>query len=187
MRRLLFAPSWIARHLLALALIAVFIRMGIWQLSKGESAQGTLQNLFYGVEWPIFAAFVVFWWIKMMKEDLAPKDPNAPQWGVGGRIAPETAWQADSGGPRMLTAGDTSEPDEEVDAYNRYLAALYERDALRDALRQFTPAQLENARRPDARQIAPSDQLDHPNQVDDPARAERPSGTGTPKHINGAR
>jgi hypothetical protein len=180
-RRLLFAPSWIARHLLALTLVAVFIRMGIWQLTKGESPQGTLQNLFYGIEWPIFAAFVVYWWFKMMKEELAPKDHTGPQWGVGGRIAPETAWQPDLGdGPRMLiAAAETSEEDEEVDAYNRYLTALYERDALREALRQVTPQQIENARRPDAaRQI---DQVDPSNRVDPPKQINNP------KQINGAR
>jgi hypothetical protein len=145
-RRLLLAPSWIARHLLALGLVALFIRMGIWQLSKGESAQGTLQNLFYGVEWPIFAAFVLYWWFKMMKEELAPKDENGPVWGANGRIAPEAPWRPDAGGPPMLTSGTAQAPDEEVDEYNRYLAALYERDALRGLTQQSGRRQLDGAR-----------------------------------------
>ncbi|WP_243407883.1 hypothetical protein, partial [Frankia canadensis] len=173
MRRLLLAPSWIARHLLALGLVALFIRMGIWQLSKGESAQGTLQNLFYGVEWPIFAAFVLYWWFKMMKEELSPTDDGGPQWGANGRIAPETAWRPELGGPLMLTAGESSEPDEEVDAYNRYLAALYERDALREMTPRASPGQLEGAR--------------HAVVAGDPADARpRIEKADTPKQINGA-
>ncbi|EYT92825.1 glucitol operon activator [Frankia casuarinae] len=142
-RRLLLSPSWIARHLLALLLIAFFIRMGIWQLTKGESPQGSLQNLFYGVEWPVFAAFVVYWWVKMMKEDLAPKDTTGPRWGAHGRIAPEAPWRPDlDRGPKMLTTGgaEQSAEDDELDAYNRYLASLYERDALRDALKHINGA-----------------------------------------------
>ncbi|WP_462203691.1 hypothetical protein [Frankia sp. CcWB3] len=142
-RRLLLSPSWIARHLLALFLIAFFIRMGIWQLTKGESPQGSLQNLFYGVEWPVFAAFVVYWWVKMMKEDLAPKDTTGPRWGAHGRIAPEAPWRPDlDTGPKMLTTGtaEQSAEDDELDAYNRYLASLYERDALRDALKHINGA-----------------------------------------------
>ncbi|MCM3923925.1 hypothetical protein ND748_19910 [Frankia sp. AiPs1] len=148
-RRLLFAPSWIARHLLALAMVALFIRMGIWQLTKGESAQGSLQNLFYGVEWPIFAAFVVYWWYKMIREELSPTDDSGPQWGAGGRIAPEAPWRPELDGPRMLTAAsDSPEEDEEVDAYNRYLTSLYERDVLREALKQIDPKQIESKLNP---------------------------------------
>ncbi|WP_261560667.1 hypothetical protein [Frankia tisae] len=140
----MFAPSWIARHLLALALIALFIRMGVWQLTKGESAQGSLQNLFYGVEWPIFAVFVVYWWYKMIREELAPTDLSGPQWGAGGRIAPEAPWRPELDGPRMLPPGSSSSPeeDEELDAYNRYLTSLYERDVLVEALKQLEPGQL---------------------------------------------
>lgn len=91
-RRILLRPSWIARHALALALIGLFLRMGIWQWTKGESDHGSMQNLFYGVEWPIFAAFVAYWWWRMVSEDLHPRDAeedSGPQWGLGGRIAPE--------------------------------------------------------------------------------------------------
>ncbi|OAA27093.1 hypothetical protein UG55_1010109 [Frankia sp. EI5c] len=131
MRRILFRPSWVARHVLALFLVGLFLRMGIWQWTKGESDHGTLQNLFYGVEWPIFAAFVVYWWWRMVSEDLHPRDSGedpGPQWGQGGRIAPEgpalhTRADSDAG------AGAETDEDGELAAYNRYLASLYERDA----------------------------------------------------------
>ncbi|WP_250642607.1 hypothetical protein [Frankia sp. AiPa1] len=189
MRRLLFAPSWIARHLLALTLVAVFIRMGIWQFTKGESPQGTMQNLFYGIEWPIFAIFVLYWWFRMIKEALSPPDDSGPQWGVGGRIAPETPhWQA-AGSPRMLTAGGQSgaaaalvdDEDEEVIAYNHYLAALYERDARQDTLRavaaRTSPKQLDTSAA--ASTPAPP--------VSTPAQISAPSQVDTSPQINGAR
>ena len=138
-RRILLSPSWLARHALALFLIGLFIRMGIWQWTKGESDQGSIQNLFYGVEWPVFAAFVLYWWWRMIAEDLRPKDQTGPQWGKNGRIAPEAAppsTTTDSAAAGANTAvsvvsaaEEETEEDRELAEYNRYLASLYERDA----------------------------------------------------------
>jgi hypothetical protein len=89
-RRLLFSPSWVLRHLLAIFLIGLFIRLGWWQLVKGNSERGTLQNLFYGIEWPIFAATVAFFWWKMVREELRPSGGPAPVTEPG-TIAPTAA------------------------------------------------------------------------------------------------
>nr|MDT0666623.1 hypothetical protein [Micromonospora sp. DSM 115978] len=78
MRRFL-SPSWLLRHLLAIFLIGLFLRLGWWQLDKGQSERGTLQNLFYGLEWPIFAASVAFFWWRMVRDELKPPDPAKPQ------------------------------------------------------------------------------------------------------------
>ncbi len=89
-RRLLFSPSWVLRHLLAIFLIGLFCRLGWWQLMKGESDRGSLQNLFYGFEWPIFAATVAFFWWKMVHEELRPSPGPAPLTEPG-TIAPTAA------------------------------------------------------------------------------------------------
>lgn len=147
MRRLLFSPSWVLRHLLAIFLIGLFIRLGWWQLVKGNSDRGTLQNLFYGLEWPIFAATVAFFWWKMVREELRPSGGPAPLTEPG-TIAPTAAVPpglaggaaGGSGGGATATAtAGTRETDIDIDsdddedrelaAYNRYLASLYESGA----------------------------------------------------------
>lgn len=80
----LFSPAWLLRHLLALGLIGFFIYMGRWQWTKGESSHGTLQNLFYGIEWWIFTAFVLYLWGKMIMEEFQPSQPGlAPATDLG--------------------------------------------------------------------------------------------------------
>ncbi|WP_322766512.1 hypothetical protein [Frankia sp. Cr1] len=136
MRRVLFSPSWLVRHALALFLIGLFARLGWWQWEKGQSARGTLQNLFYGVEWPIFAAAVVFGWWQMVREERHPTRVNeampriAPPLGANDPAA-EYLDKINIG--TVDTIGENSIDDEEGEAelasYNRYLAALHERDA----------------------------------------------------------
>ncbi|WP_239310419.1 MULTISPECIES: hypothetical protein [unclassified Frankia] len=135
MRRVLFSPSWLFRHALALFLIGLFARLGWWQWEKGQSARGTLQNLFYGVEWPIFAAAVVFGWWQMLREELHPTPTPAPETEPSSAppLGADGVARADA---YRLTIGDLTEStieDEEDEAelasYNRYLATLHERDA----------------------------------------------------------
>ncbi len=121
-------------------MIALFVRLGWWQWEKGRSSHGTLQNLFYGVEWPIFAAAVIFGWWQMVREELHPRSEKeaVPPGGPGDITrsgADRRPWE-EHGGHGQLTAGgsdgnnfgDDEEDDEELEAYNRYLASLYERD-----------------------------------------------------------
>ncbi|KLL10863.1 MULTISPECIES: hypothetical protein [Protofrankia] len=140
MRRILFSPSWILRHALALFMIALFARLGWWQWEKGQSGRGTLQNLFYGVEWPIFAAAVIFGWWQMVREELRPGSAKrAPAAGEAARPGTDgQPWNERHGpggpggsgtdGSPSNGFGDDEEDDEELEAYNRYLASLYERD-----------------------------------------------------------
>ena len=117
MRRLLLSPSWLVRHLLALGLVVAFILLGRWQWHRAESGNGL--SFAYTVEWPLFAAFVAFFWWKMLRFELHP--PNEQS------IEPE---------PEETEPADLSPPpppvDEQTDpdlaAYNRYLARLDEQD-----------------------------------------------------------
>jgi hypothetical protein len=114
--------SWLVRHLLAIFLIGLFVRLGWWQLVKGQSDRGTLQNMFYGLEWPIFAAAVAFFWWRMVRDELRPPDPDKPE---PVRAAPPLPSTAAAGGAQP---DDEDEEDIELAAYNRYLAALHESD-----------------------------------------------------------
>lgn len=165
-RRVLLSPSWWWRHLLAVGLVALFLRLGWWQFTKGES-NGTLQNLFYGVEWPVFAAMVIWFWVQMILDEINPgrresrdDDKDIPTEEVRDTAAARagTATSGDSLGvtpaiPTIGTATSVSgsapavpegapalpvdeDEDEELAAYNRYLAALYERDHVASSRRR---------------------------------------------------
>ncbi|ROO58490.1 DNA-binding transcriptional regulator of glucitol operon [Micromonospora sp. Llam0] len=133
--RQLWTPAWILRHLAAVALVVGFLALGWWQISR--AAAGNTLSWAYAVEWPVFAAFVVFIWVREMRlarrsvpgPDSLP-GPNhgspSPQSG-----SPENAPSREEafGRPvRVRSApGVTATPgpdDPELAAYNDYLAWL---------------------------------------------------------------
>jgi hypothetical protein len=91
MRRLL-TPAWLARHGLAVALVAAFGWLGWWQI--GRAAGGNVLSWAYAVEWPVFAGFVVFLWWREVRRELRP---DAARPGGSDRAAAE---QAGAGGFR---------------------------------------------------------------------------------------
>jgi hypothetical protein len=112
----LWTPAWIARHVAALVLTAGFLGLGWWQYTR--AAEGNALSWGYAFQWPVFAAFVVFLWVREVQherradrpaEPAPPDDPDAPvRIGRPVRVA---------GRP---TAADPEDP--EVAAYNEYLA-----------------------------------------------------------------
>jgi len=125
MRRL-WSPAWIARHVLAAVLVAGFLALGWWQISR--AAGGNTLSWAYAFEWPLFAAFVVFIWIREVRLTLrgtsvAPVSP-APATASAYRRPVRTARGA---------TGFEDEGDPELVAYNRYLAWLNEHPDARPA------------------------------------------------------
>ena len=120
MRRVLLSPRWVLGHLLALTAAAVCIRLGWWQWQRAQQT-GSLQNLGYAVQWPIFALFILVFWARVVRDDLRPRQqarrnrPDRPP--MPGPAAP------------ALSADDPE--DAKLIAYNRYLASLHERDQAR--------------------------------------------------------
>lgn len=126
---MLFSPGWLLRHALATSLIVFFVYMGRWQWTKGESSHGTLQNLFYGIEWWIFTAFVLYLWGKMIIEEVRPAAATSAL--AGDDAAAELAVAPTNTVLASLAASppDDEDPeDAELAAYNRYLADLRARD-----------------------------------------------------------
>src|SRR5688572_24185874 len=52
-------------HIGVLVLVAAFLALGWWQV--GRAASGNLLSYGYAVQWPIFAGFVVYVWIKEIR------------------------------------------------------------------------------------------------------------------------
>ena len=107
-------------HLLAIVLITAFIPLGRWQWLRGGDPDGGLRDYGYGIEWWLFAAFVVFMWVRLVRDELKPPAE---------RIATIRRTPAATAGAAAAPAPVPQEDDPELDAYNAYLASLHARDA----------------------------------------------------------
>jgi DNA-binding transcriptional regulator of glucitol operon len=106
LRRLL-TPRWILGLLLTLVAAAVMVRLGMWQLDVAGN-RNSLQNYSYAVEWVLFAAFTVFCFVKLLRDE--GRETEEPE--ITSVVVPPPA-------PAV------EEPqDEELAAYNAYLARL---------------------------------------------------------------
>jgi DNA-binding transcriptional regulator of glucitol operon len=118
----LWTPAWLARHLLALVLVAGFLALGWWQFDRASG--GNALSWGYTFEWPVFAGFVVFlWW----REVQATRHHPA----AGPETEPEQQPERLPGAPvtvgrpvRVPVRAASAEDDPELDAYNDYLAWL---------------------------------------------------------------
>src|SRR5690349_5736064 len=59
-----------------LGLVTAFLALGWWQLSRARA--GNLLSFAYAVEWPVFAAFVIFVWVKEIRLELRRDRPAPP-------------------------------------------------------------------------------------------------------------
>jgi hypothetical protein len=69
MRRLT-SPGWLLKHAIVIGLVVAFLILGWWQFGRAE--EGNALSLGYTFEWPFFAAFVIFMWIREMRLTLRP-------------------------------------------------------------------------------------------------------------------
>ena len=94
--------------LVTLAGAAGMVRLGMWQLGRGEQRH-SIQNYSYAVEWVLFAGFAVFCFVKLLRDDGADEEPEDTTVSV---VI-----------PRPAPAVEEPE-DDELAAYNAYLARL---------------------------------------------------------------
>jgi DNA-binding transcriptional regulator of glucitol operon len=110
LRRLL-TVRWLGALVLTLAGAAGMVRLGMWQLGRGEQRH-SLQNYSYAVEWVLFAAFAVFCFVKLLRDEGEIDEPDTTPSVVIPRPTPSAP-----------------EPeDDELAAYNAYLARLNARN-----------------------------------------------------------
>lgn len=121
------------RHRPALIVLAVVaalgcLALGWWQWTRFESAGGTGQNLGYALQWPLFAAFVVYAYRRFVQlEDEHTDEGPDPVARAKRAEAKPTEIPPDLLPPRpMARARDAL--DEQMTEYNRYLAELNARD-----------------------------------------------------------
>lgn len=90
-------------------LVPGFLSLGWWQLSRALS--GNSLSWAYTFEWPLFAGYLVWVWRRLLHEE---------------RIASTDTGGVGHGADESHDVPADEEEDEELAAYNRYLAALEE-------------------------------------------------------------
>ncbi|MFC4001055.1 hypothetical protein ACFS2C_08155 [Prauserella oleivorans] len=118
-----------------LCVLSLVICCGLawWQWDRFTSAGGTFQNLGYVLQWPLFGLFPAFmvWRYRKLsrrtREDraIAAQPPAAP----AAEAEPERRTETRPAARRQPVIVDAEDPeDEELAAYNRFLAELNARD-----------------------------------------------------------
>jgi len=113
----LVKPRWLGWHLLMVVSFWGMLWLGDWQLHRALS--GNALSWAYTFEWPLFACFAVVFWARTIRDEVREKrdeqavpDASRPELPLGvGSIQATTAVPAD-------------DDDEELSAYNAYLARL---------------------------------------------------------------
>ncbi|HVE96884.1 MAG TPA: hypothetical protein VNA67_07870 [Pseudonocardiaceae bacterium] len=118
MWRFTLSRRWWAGHVLVALCCGVFLWLGRWQWDRAESPTGDWQNLGYALQWPLFAVVLVAAWARFLwlEQHRVPEPAPAPNL-----TPPDTGHL----GHRPIPEDD---PDDELAAYNTYLARLAEQD-----------------------------------------------------------
>lgn len=115
----LVTRKWVLTHVFVVALVALFVLLGWWQLQRAET--GNSRSWAYTMEWPSFALLVIGFWIKIMRDELHPKTDSDEAAGSSPRRGRR--------GRRRVSddASGRAAEDPELAAYNRYIAELAQR------------------------------------------------------------
>lgn len=124
--RFLIRPRWLGWHLLMVVSFFGMLWLGDWQFHRALSGNGL--SWAYTFEWPLFAVFAVVFWARTIRDEFRIRrgempDPRAVAAeaeslpvGVTGAIQ--------AVGPVQSPATPGEDEDEELSAYNAYLARL---------------------------------------------------------------
>ncbi len=118
----------------------LFLALANWQWDRAQSLTGDWQNVGYALQWPLFAVGLVAAWLRFLWLE-QHHDPSSARPGSRERTeapapiatpAPAAPVRR-SPAPRSLAARPTPEddPDDELAAYNAYLARLAAEDRQR--------------------------------------------------------
>jgi hypothetical protein len=121
--RFLVKPRWLGWHLLMVVSFWGMLWLGDWQLHRALGGNGL--SWAYTFEWPLFAGFAVVFWAKTIRDEfrirrgVAPSPDASPE-----EPLPGTAGAAGFRAVQVSTAEPAADEDEELSAYNAYLARL---------------------------------------------------------------
>jgi hypothetical protein len=87
--RALLRPRWLAWHALVLVMTAGMLCLGAWQLQRAES--GNTLSWAYTFEWPLFAIFAVYFWVRSLRDELRADPGGEKPADPGNGAAPAAA------------------------------------------------------------------------------------------------
>jgi DNA-binding transcriptional regulator of glucitol operon len=118
-------------HLVALAAMLACFRLGVWQWDRSQESSGTLQNLGYALQWPLFGLFIPFMYWRMWqleKERRPAEDAPVPEQAEAVVDEAPVAPARPRRSPTEWRAASSEPVDDAMAQYNSYLAALSARD-----------------------------------------------------------
>jgi hypothetical protein len=122
--RFLLQPRWLGWHLFMVVSFWGMLWLGDWQFHRALA--GNALSWAYTFEWPLFSGFAVVFWAKTIRDEFRIRrgelpDPRAVAVEAQGLPAGVTGAEQVSVVQSAVAAGDE---DEELSAYNAYLARL---------------------------------------------------------------
>lgn len=129
-RRADWRRTWLTRravalHVTVVVVVPAFVALFWWQVQRVRA--GNTLSWAYVFEWPFFTGYAVWLWWRLVHEQpgTEPRRRGADGDGKG----PPADGSAPTNGAAPGEGAAPSAEDEELAAYNRYLAELAERDA----------------------------------------------------------
>jgi hypothetical protein len=97
----LLTPKWLLGHVLVWAGAVAFLALGWWQ--AGRAAEGNVLSWAYTFEWPLFAIFLVYLWIREMRLALGREPAEKPRSEKRGPLITRRVPEAsdDAGDPKL--------------------------------------------------------------------------------------
>ena len=118
--RFLITPRWLGWHLLMVVSFWGMLWLGDWQLHRALTGNGL--SWAYTFEWPLFAGFIVVFWVKTIRDEFRIKRGGGQVLAEAGAAA--AADLPDGFGTRQVEEPADDAGDEELTRYNAYLARL---------------------------------------------------------------
>lgn len=129
MRRLL-TPGWLVAHTLVVVLVVGMLWLGAWQYDRATA--GNALSWGYTLQWPLFAAFTAYLWLREMGRRRRAGDPSS----ASQQPTPTAGGSAPATRPPVVTrraATVVEDDDPDLAAYNHYLDWLNAHPGARSA------------------------------------------------------
>jgi DNA-binding transcriptional regulator of glucitol operon len=131
-RRVLFTPAWLGRHLALVCCLITFSILGRWQWDVSRSPTGTLQNTLYAFQWWSFGLVFIYGWWWMIRHELREQRAPAAQAPIGSPpeepMAEEEDWMAAVRKRHGILTPPPDATPQQLEEHRAWLAQLRQRD-----------------------------------------------------------